>query len=172
MLDYSTFNKGRLRSACLAAGIDFDGKTVEQMRDLLSAHDAGQVVAEAAVTVPEAEVDAPVTSEPVSEPVHPDPEFAPVVPEVLAPVVQEVIPAVVVPAVIRTPRAESNGVKQPAPGTICRQIWDHCDSVYATGDMPQAKALRAWGAGRLDDTTMTVQFYRWRKFNGIVGRQA
>ncbi|HEY6022330.1 MAG TPA: hypothetical protein VIY48_21470 [Candidatus Paceibacterota bacterium] len=70
---------------------------------------------------------------------------------------------------VRVPQPEQNGVKRPKSGTICAQIWDWCDAQDAAGTRPEAKALRA-ALPALDDTTKTVQFYRWRKFNGISGR--
>jgi hypothetical protein len=177
-MSFDTMNKGALISACIARGLPMDGLSVVEMRAALNAHEAGKVVAEAAETVQEpAEApgfDTPAAPTEVLPEPEPALEQAPVVaaePVPEAPVLAPV-PALIVPPVAVVPRAESNGVKMPAPGTICRQIWDHCESVYASGSMPQAKALRAWGAGRLDDVTMTVQFYRWRKFRGISGRQA
>jgi hypothetical protein len=168
-MSFDTMNKGALISACIARGLPMDGLSVVEMRAALNAHEAGKVVAEAAETVQEGSE--PVAAETEVPAVEPALEQA--VEVVADPVpVPPPVPALIVPPVAVTPRAESNGVKMPAPGTICRQIWDHCESVYASGSMPQAKALRAWGAGRLDDVTMTVQFYRWRKFRGISGRQA
>jgi len=145
MTDYSTMNKAQLRAVFAEKALSYEGLNVEGMRAKLAELEpaAEQVLNEPDLTVVELAL-----------------EQAPPAPTV------PIAPPVVVA------RAEQNGVKQPSVGTICRQIWDHCDTVYEAGDMPKAKAVRSWGAGRLDDTTMTIQFYRWRKFRGISGRQA
>lgn len=155
MSDYSSMNKAQLRAVFAEKALSYEGLNVEGMRDTLAKMAAEQPVSE--------QVEQPATEQTPdpAEPVQTDP----VVQELPAPTVPIAPPVVVA-------RAEQNGVKQPSIGTICRQIWDHCDTVYEAGDMPKAKAVRAWGAGRLDDTTMTIQFYRWRKFRGISGRQA
>lgn len=173
MIDIATANKGQLRQEMRNVGLSYDGLNVDGMRAALTSHVAGeQPVAEVVQEVPaeqtdeellaelDAKLDAPEVAEIVQVPEVAS--VAPVPPAVLAPVVP----------VARPTREEKHGVKMPATGTICRQIWDYCAADYSRGTMPNAKALRVWGAGRLDDTTMTVQFYRWRKFNGIVGRQA
>ena len=165
MLNVSEMNKGQLRAAMREAGLPSGGLNVEGMRAAL--------------------LNLPVAELPPEEPA----QMLAEIPYVLAddlpaidlpaiglvavelPVVEPVALPVIVPAVIAAPvrpaRLEANGVKQPSIGTICRQIWDYCDATK-----PSAKDLRARGAGRLDDVTMTVQFYRWRKFHGIRGRQA
>jgi hypothetical protein len=69
---------------------------------------------------------------------------------------------------IEADRPEQNGVKRPSAGGKCRGIWDMLDGI---GVDATAKQARETGAGRFDKTTIMVQFYRWRKFNGIEGRQ-
>jgi hypothetical protein len=59
--------------------------------------------------------------------------------------------------------------KRPGKGTICARIWEWCDKQQAKGVRPKAKDLRK-ALAKLDNTTKNVQFYRWRKFNGIRGR--
>ncbi|MBY0321608.1 MAG: hypothetical protein K2X72_22995 [Reyranella sp.] len=66
-------------------------------------------------------------------------------------------------------RPEVNGIKPPSKGTICAKIWEWCDKQQDAGVRPEAKELRK-ALAKLDDTTKNVQFYRWRKFNGIKGR--
>ena len=92
------------------------------------------------------------------------------VPVVVAPAVLPPVAPAAKPAKerkIQANREERNGVKRPSEGTICAQIWGHCDKVLAeTGAHIAAKDLRA-ALPALDDTTKTVQYYRWRKFNGI-----
>lgn len=70
---------------------------------------------------------------------------------------------------IEANREERNGVKRPSIGGKCRGIWDMLDGI---GPDATAKQAREAGAGKFDKTTIMVQFYRWRKFNGIEGRKA
>ena len=149
MTDYSTMNKAQLRAVFAEKALSYEGLNVEGMRAKL------------------AELE-PAAEQLLNEPDMPAVELA----LEQAPPVEVPAPTVPIAPPVVVARAEQNGVKQPSVGTICRQIWDHCDTVYEAGDMPKAKAVRSWGAGRLDDTTMTIQFYRWRKFRGISGRQA
>jgi len=159
MLNLETATKAALRAEMRNLNLPADGLNVEGLKSALAAHYA------LPAAEPEAPADEPAPEVAVEVPAVTVPEVS-VPPVVLAPVVPVVLPAP------KPARLEANGVKQPATGTICRQIWDYCDEVERLGQMPQAKALRAWGAGKLDDTTMTVQFYRWRKFKGYSGRQA
>jgi len=69
----------------------------------------------------------------------------------------------------REPRDEANGVKRPAANTLCGKVWGWCDEQVAAGVRPEAAALRE-ALATIDPTTCTVQYYRWRKFNGIRGR--
>lgn len=69
-------------------------------------------------------------------------------------------------------RPEQNGIKRPSSGGICREIWDFAQSVLDSTDIaPTAKQMRAHGetVGWSMVTTM-IQFYQWRKYNGIKGR--
>jgi len=70
---------------------------------------------------------------------------------------------------IEADRPEQNGVKRPSAGGKCRGIWDMLDAI---GVDATAKQAREAGADKFDKTTIMVQFYRWRKFNGIEGRQS
>lgn len=80
---------------------------------------------------------------------------------------------------IEKDRPRQNDVTRPSVGGVCREIWDHLTAKYdielAKPDgapkvptLPETKAA----LGHLDMTTVSVQYYRWRKFNGISGRQA
>lgn len=70
---------------------------------------------------------------------------------------------------IEKERVVQNGVKHPSAGTICAAIWGY----FTTTPSAKASLLddiadsHGW-----DRTTVHVQFYVWRKFNGIKGRQA
>lgn len=156
-------NKGQLREACRAFSIGYNSLNNDGMRAALAEHASDYVAPQGAPVAPLAQVEPRVlTDVPVAvvAPTLPVPPAAPKVPKVVQP--------------------EANGVKRPKPGTICAEIWDWCDRTQAgtpasegvaevPGVRPEAKALRAALPAR-DDTTKTVQFYRWRKFNGIQGR--
>ncbi len=72
-------------------------------------------------------------------------------------------------------REKRNGVTRPSVGGKCRAIWDALDEYSADpaneGEQPSAKIIKAIAAEEgWDKTTTMIQFYQWRKFNGIVGR--
>lgn len=167
----ATFNKGQLREACREKGIGYAGMNNDGMRAALAeyASDFGAVVdatfvdanagseARELVSLRDAN---PTAAEVAAQ----EPR---VLPTLVAPTTLE--PVAKAPKEPKVPQPEANGVKRPKAGTICAQIWDWCDKTNTEGVRPEAKALRAALVG-LDDTTKTVQFYRWRKFNGIQGR--
>lgn len=67
-------------------------------------------------------------------------------------------------------RPEQNGIKRPSEGGICRQIWDALDEKRALdGTVPSLSATKD-ALAHLDQTTVSVQYYRWRKHHGIAGR--
>lgn len=192
MLTFTTvalagFNKGQLREACRAHGISYAGLNVDAMRTALAEH-ATQVETAPVTDVVVTENGVDVTND-FAEIVQPTFQAALVEAAADLPVVEPrvfVVPMVPVaplppllpilapaPAAavkrIQKDRPEANGVKRPSEGTICAQIWSWCDGVIADGGKPTAKDLKAAKSG-LDTTTCTVQFYRWRKFNGISGR--
>jgi hypothetical protein len=70
---------------------------------------------------------------------------------------------------IEKDRETRNGVTRPSIGGKCRRVWDMLDELGLDTTAKQART-RAAELG-LDKTTCMVQFYRWRKFNGIEGRQ-
>lgn len=71
---------------------------------------------------------------------------------------------------IEANRETRNGQTRPSIGGKCRGIWDALDEMGTAATAKQARdALLPRG---FDKTTVMVQFYRWRKFNGVEGRQA
>jgi hypothetical protein len=171
-------NKGQLREAMRAEGLSYNGLNNAGMIEALAkvpaetpatseevaAHDAA-----AAVVVQETDP-VPVALQTADAPVEPAVEVVRA-PRVL-PTLPVVTPVFAKPAKerkIQANRPEAHGVKRPSEGTICAQIWAWCDEVHKAGDKVTAKELRA-ALPDLDDTTKTVQYYRWRKFNGIQGR--
>lgn len=68
-------------------------------------------------------------------------------------------------------REERNGVKRPSIGGVCRAVWDECDAMAARGEQPTVKALKeAAPAKGWNPNNAAIEFYQWRKFNGITGR--
>lgn len=163
----ATLNKVELRELCRNNGIGYNGLNNDGMRLAL-------------LTVPADEQTVEVTSDTV---IAPELQTAEMPTEVAVVVVEptrepRVLPTIVAPVAtkpekvrkIQANRPEQNGVKRPSEGTICAQIWAWCDEVHNAGDKVTAKELKG-ALPALDATTCTVQFYRWRKFNGIQGRQ-
>lgn len=75
---------------------------------------------------------------------------------------------------IEKDREERNGVKRPSIGGVCRAIWDACDTFSAAqGRAPASKEVKlmaetyGWNANNA-----SIEYYQWRKFMGIRGRQA
>lgn len=70
-------------------------------------------------------------------------------------------------------RPKQNGVVRPSKDGKCRQVWDKCDELQEQngGVAPTAKEMRevSEGMGWNINNTM-IEFYQWRKFNGINGR--
>lgn len=85
-----------------------------------------------------------------------------------APALTTVAPAAVKEAAPKVERAQQNGVKRPAPGGVCAAVWDYLD----TNPGATVKALReASPANGWNPTNAACEFYAWRKFMGIKGRQ-
>jgi hypothetical protein len=84
-------------------------------------------------------------------------------------------PVQVVPGLkIEKDRPEQNGIKRPSIGGRCRAVWDACDAfAEANGDDPTAKDVRDMAAANgWNPNNASIEFYQWRKFNGITGRKA
>lgn len=68
-------------------------------------------------------------------------------------------------------RVEQNGIKQPSVGTLCRAVWDALDKVgidNATSKHAKELAVqRGW-----NPNNVSIEFYQWRRFHGVNGRQA
>lgn len=76
---------------------------------------------------------------------------------------------------IEKDREERNGLKRPSLGGVCRAVWDACDKVHTEEDgrVITSKEIQAlavvhgWNANNA-----SIEYYNWRKFMGIRGRQA
>lgn len=75
---------------------------------------------------------------------------------------------------IEKDREERNGIKRPSAGGRCRAVWDACDAfAEQTGDDPTAADVRNMAAEHgWNANNASIEFYQWRKFNGITGRAA
>ena len=192
---YANMNKGQLRQSMRDAGLSYKGMSVDDMRNALAAHTpapvAPQVDDEAAdLAAGAALADAALHQYPehtvAGEFEHPsaaEEEAAPEVQEQPVPEVQESAPttqeaAPTTPArntskglKIEKEREQRNGVKRPSAGGLCRAVWDYLDGVVASGAVPDAKGVKAdaptvgW-----NPNNASIEFYQWRKFNGISGR--
>ena len=70
---------------------------------------------------------------------------------------------------IEKQRETRNGVSRPSAGGKCRAVWDGLDAEGLDTSAKRARELA--DANGWDRTTTMVQFYKWRKFHGIKGRQ-
>jgi hypothetical protein len=73
---------------------------------------------------------------------------------------------------IEKDREERNGVKRPSAGGKCRAIWDYLDGYVASvGVQPTSQTVKS-AAEELgwNPSNASIEFYQWRKFNGIKGR--
>lgn len=74
---------------------------------------------------------------------------------------------------IEKDRDEQNGIKRPSAGGMCRAIWDALDTAKAEGwaltakDVKEIATKKGWNLNNAN-----IEFYQWRKFHGIRGRQA
>ena len=72
---------------------------------------------------------------------------------------------------IEKDRDEQNGIKRPSIGGVCRTIWDVCDTMVASGEQPAIADVKALTEEQgISSVTTSIQFYQWRRFNGITGR--
>lgn len=62
-----------------------------------------------------------------------------------------------------------NGIKAPMRAGKCMAVWQACEELYkATGKVPTLKEVMASEAMQGANATNTqIEFYRWRKFNGL-----
>lgn len=65
-----------------------------------------------------------------------------------------------------------NGIKAPMRAGKCMAVWQACEALYkATGKVPTLKEVMACEAMQGANATNTqIEFYRWRKFNGLNGK--
>lgn len=75
---------------------------------------------------------------------------------------------------IEKDRPEQNGVKRPSAGGMCRAVWDACWAhQLASGEVPTAKWVKEKAVAEgWNPNNVSIEYYQWRKFNGISGRVA
>lgn len=178
--------KEELRAMCRQLGISYGKLNNAGMREAILGHSAPAEQEEepAAQTnfvnmFDQSAALAKVTSTPASGTVVVDgkrtePRAAPA-PRQPAQPAQPRTPAPEVPRVsrkgytIQKEREERNGVKRPSEGTVCGAVWAVFDAAPETKAADLAGIADANGWNR---TNVACEFYAWRKFMGIRGRQA
>ena len=65
-----------------------------------------------------------------------------------------------------------NGIKAPMRAGKCMLVWQTCQSIYEqTGKVPTLKEVMAHEAlAGANPTNTQIEFYRWRKFEGLNGK--
>ena len=175
MANFNEMGKVELRQACKEAGVKNYGKmNNDGMRASLEAHYAepkGKEVAPEAVVTQEVREEEPVR-----------------VPGGLSSMVQQMIGAIENEAErkdapvtakrtssglkIEKEREERNGIKKPSVGGQCRAVWDALDAMVEAGMQPTAKHVKVLAEEReWNSNNASIEFYQWRKFHGIRGRQ-
>lgn len=73
---------------------------------------------------------------------------------------------------IEKDRPEQNGIKRPSAGGLCRAVWDKMDEIRtASGAVPTTAQVRSAAETEGWNTNNAmIEFYQWRKYNGITGR--
>ena len=68
-------------------------------------------------------------------------------------------------------REMKNGIKRPSAGGKCRAVWDALDGYSAEEGAPTIAVVRSLAADEgWNVSNATIEFYQWRKFNGVTGR--
>lgn len=177
---YDQMNKAELRAACKEAGIKYGALDNAGMRAALEAKytaprtipgETVQLVSEQVTSLPiDQQEDAPdagsdPTEEEAAAGAEREAKNAP------APTGLPVDRHTEKGLKIEKDREERNGIKRPSVGGKCRAIWDYLDGLVAVGVQPTAKHVKqqaencAW-----NPNNAVIEFYQWRKFNGITGR--
>lgn len=159
-MDFSKMGKDELRKACRENGISYGKLNNDGMRAALAAKLGPTETTKAAaqdaklefVTAQGQPLDTVKNEAPVSKPNPPKSTSKPGV------------------RTIEKNREERNGIKRPSAGTVCRAVWDALDKVgIENATSATAKALsekNGW-----NKNNVSIEFYQWRRFHGIEGRQ-
>lgn len=69
--------------------------------------------------------------------------------------------------------SKQNGVRRPSPGTLCGQAWDIFDRLSKKGNPPDIKkALEEAKKKNLNPGNVRAEYYAFRRYHGISGKQA
>lgn len=74
---------------------------------------------------------------------------------------------------VKAPAEIKNGVRKPTAGTTCRHVWDELEALsnHETKTYPDSKQVKELAAKhKWNSNNASIEFYQWRKFNGITGR--
>ncbi len=182
-------NKSNAKRAALAAGLDLEAcellangtgyAYVAKQANVAPAMTSDDLLAALpAHTYGAADYGIPATPGPTEAPVA-QPTAALALVQAITEAVEAGVAAEEAPAaprkavIVEKNREERNDVARPSLGGICRAIWDACDTQVASGGKATVGWIKVYGAAQgWNKTTVTIQFYQWRKFNGISGRQA
>ncbi len=168
-LDFNSMGKAELRNACKAAGIAYGKLNNDGMRAALAAVYSEPVAPE--VTVESAQEDVkPELAQAPQEQVIETPQVA------AGPVREVTVGTVVAPKSLKIEkgRDESNGVRRPSTGSICRAIWDALDAHRAKHNAtPSFENVRdLMKANSWSRNTAFTQFQRWKQFCGLMPRSS
>ncbi len=188
-MNYDSMGKEALRAECRDREISYSKLNNDGMRAALRADDAahadfGKDRDEFEMTQAELDAQKLRPTEQVEEPTLSAEDRAQIAAEVLsrnrAPQPpQQNTPAAPTPAratraglKIESNREERHGVKRPSAGGVCRAVWDFCDELQAAGGATAKQVREAAPSRGWNPNNAMIEFYQWRKFNGIVGRVA
>lgn len=74
---------------------------------------------------------------------------------------------------IQAEREERNGVKRPSEGTVCGAVWEQFDRRYnSKGGLNSSHLAEIAEEHNWNRNNVNCEYYAWRKFMGIKGRQA
>jgi len=74
----------------------------------------------------------------------------------------------VLKAVTTAQREVRNGVKRPAPGGLCAQVWDALDQMHAANVEITAQAVRDLATAKgWNKNNASIESYQWKKFMGL-----
>ncbi len=176
MANYQSMGKVELRAACKEVGIKYGKLDNEGMRAALKAKEdeTAQPVKSLFGIGEQANAEKEVPAS-VQKPVHETirenikaKDVAPVVAKVKAEPTSSKVGTK-----IEKHRPEQNGVKRPSVGGMCRAVWDFLDAKVAEGVTITAKDVKAWAPSQgWNPNNASIEFYQWRKFHGIRGRQS
>lgn len=166
--EIDAMGKAELRAACKANGVPYGKLTNSGMRDALKALHVESASTEPAdeqevIPATNSTMGAIVSQLMINNGQAPAPEKTQ----------RKPAPAKAATGKIEKNREERNGVKRPSAGGMCRAVWDALDALVAAGTQPAASDVKVLAEkNEWNKNNASIEFYQWRKFNGISGRTA